>query len=68
MTAYISCPYCGAKMEFRELGYVKKIMFYECPKCLSTSPQTYNRVTANSMAQMRGKRTVREPIQRMSWT
>ena len=63
MREFVSCPYCGAKMESRELGLSKKIMRYECPKCLSCSPPTTNRVTANSMALMRGKHIVRKEYQ-----
>ena len=53
MTDVIRCPYCKSQMELRVLGMNKnKIYFYECPKCLSRSPQTWNEVTANSMARM----------------
>ena len=54
MTDNIKCPFCGGKMESRRLGLNKnKIWFYECAKCLARSPQTWNEVTANSMAKMR---------------
>ena len=62
MTANIICPYCNSKMAYRELGHgkVQKHCFYECSKCLSRSPLTFNEVTANSMATMRNKRTKTE--------
>ena len=53
MKRVITCPYCGGHMECRELGFKAKYVFYECEKCLSRSPLTTNKVTANSMAQMR---------------
>ena len=54
MTRRIRCPYCNGEMLLQSLGMSKnKIVFYECSKCLSRSPQTYNEVTANSMARMR---------------
>ena len=54
MTEKVNCPYCNGKMVLRELGMSrKKICFYECIKCLSRSPMTWNKVTANSMAKMR---------------
>ena len=56
MTDVIKCPYCKHNMELRELGFVAKIVFYECPNCLSRSPQTNNKYTANSMATMGKKR------------
>ena len=59
MTNVITCPYCQNKMEIRELGFKAKIVFYECPHCLSRSPQTYNVVTANSMARMPQKRRLK---------
>lgn len=53
MTKSVVCRYCGAKMVYRELGNVKlKFCFYECPQCLSRSPQTYSEIMANSMARM----------------
>ena len=59
MTKDIVCPYCNAQMAYRELGHGKaqRHCFYECSKCLSRSPLTFNEVTANSMATMRQKRT-----------
>ena len=60
MTDKITCPYCNGTMELRELGYVAKIVFYECPKCLSRSPQTNNKYTANSLA-TRGKKRRLKP-------
>lgn len=61
MTTIITCPYCNAQMNLRELGMSKnKIYFYECSKCLSRSPMTWNAVTANSMATMRNNSTQRE--------
>jgi len=57
MTKEITCPYCGNIMDLRELGISrKKICFYECLKCLARSPQTWNKVTANSMAKMRERK------------
>ena len=54
MTSTIKCPYCNGEMLLRVLGLNKnKVCFYECPKCLSRSPMTWNPVTANSMAKMR---------------
>lgn len=54
MTNDIRCPYCNGEMVIQELGLNKnKIFFYECTKCLARSPQTYNQVTANSMARIR---------------
>lgn len=53
MKRLITCPYCGGRMECRELGFKAKYVFYECTKCLARSPLTTNKVTANSMAQMR---------------
>ena len=59
MTDKITCPYCNGSMLYRELGHGKaqRHCFYECSKCLSRSPLTFNEVTANSMATMRDKRT-----------
>ena len=54
MTDKITCPYCGAKMELRELGMNRnKVVFYECSGCLARSPMTNNKYTANRMAQLR---------------
>lgn len=54
MTNRINCPYCDGEMMLRELGMSKnKVCFYECMKCLSRSPMTSNKYTANSMAKMR---------------
>ena len=53
MTDTIKCPYCKGNMTIRQLGTNKnKVFFYECPKCLSRSPQTWSEVVANSMARM----------------
>ena len=57
MTAKITCPYCGKDMALRELGLSrKKVVFYECMGCLSRSPVTNNKYTANSLAKLRGKK------------
>lgn len=54
MSKKIMCPYCGNVMESRVLGLNKnKVCFYECPKCLSRSPFSWNEATAKGMAQMR---------------
>lgn len=56
MSAKITCPYCGGQMESRILGLNKnKVCFYECIKCLSRSPFSWNEATAKGMAQMRAK-------------
>lgn len=58
MTKNITCPYCGKSMFLRELGLSKnKVVFYECSGCLSRSPMTNNKYTANSMAQLREKKS-----------
>ena len=57
MTERITCPYCMSNMRLIELGHGNKIYFYECEKCGSRSPMTWNEITANSMARMRNKRT-----------
>ena len=57
MTKEFRCPYCGREMWLRELGLNKhKVVFYECSGCLSRSPQTNNKFTANSMAQMKERK------------
>lgn len=56
MEEIIKCPYCKGKMELRKLGMSKnKICFYECTKCLSRSPMTWNEVVAKNMAKMRNE-------------
>lgn len=62
MRKIIPCPYCQRSMVLRELGFKAKIVFYECPNCLSRSPQTNNKYTANSMAIMRQKQP-KNPVQ-----
>lgn len=58
MTKLITCPYCGKEMLLRELGLSrKKVVFYECLGCLSRSPMTNNKYTANSMALLREKKS-----------
>ena len=58
MTEKITCRYCSAQMMLTVLGHSKnKVYFYECSKCGSRSPMTWNEITANSMATMRLKHT-----------
>ena len=58
MTDHIKCPYCKGEMVLKELGVRRKIYFYECAWCLSRSPMTWNKFTANSMAKMRDAKKV----------
>lgn len=56
MTRNVKCPYCSGRMLLRELGMSQnKVYFYECIKCLSRSPMSWNKVAANSMAKMRNE-------------
>lgn len=64
MTSVIKCRYCGGDMEIRELGLNKehRFYYYECPFCMSRSPQTLNEVTANSMARMRPSKEEKQAV------
>lgn len=55
----IECPYCDTPMAYRELGFVAKTSFYECPRCLSRSPQTFGQINAKNIAKNAKKRLYR---------